>query len=104
VVPTVEDLVMGILRRWPCGTRIVVERDLSCREARLLRLDCSKANEKLKWCAAWGIERTLDAIVDWYKHFYDGGTADMYAFTTQQIEGYRQSAVEKGIVWASDAL
>ena len=104
VVPTVEDVVRGILRRWPGGTRLVVERDQSLRESKLLRLDCTKANRELKWRAAWGIERTLDAIVAWYRHFYDRDFEDMYAFTTRQIEEYRNSALEKGIAWASGAL
>ncbi|SRR6266568_2257364 len=104
VVPTVEDVVRGILRRWPGATGLVVERDQSFRESKLLRLDCSKANQELRWRAAWGMERTLDAIVAWYKHFYGRDFEDMYAFTTQQIEEYRSSALEKGIAWTSETL
>ena len=104
VVPTVADVVNGILRRWQGGTKMVIERDPSFPEAKLLRLNSTKAREELSWRAAWGIERTLDAIVEWYKHFYDGGSKDMFAFTAQQIEGYTQSAREKGIAWASGNL
>jgi CDP-glucose 4,6-dehydratase len=104
VVPTVEDVVKGILQRWPGKTRLVVERDQSLRESKLLRLDCSKANEELKWRAAWGIDKTLAAIVDWYKHFYENESADMYAFSTRQIEEYTASGREREIAWTSGAL
>jgi len=104
VVPTVQDVVKGILQRWPGSTKLVVERDSSFPEAKLLRLDCTKAKHELGWQAAWGIERTLDAIVEWYKHFYEGDGKDMYAFTAQQIEGYTKSARDKGIAWASETL
>jgi CDP-glucose 4,6-dehydratase len=103
-VPTVKDVVTGILQRWPGQTRMVIERDPSFPEAKLLRLNSSKAKEELGWRAAWGIDRTLDAIVEWYKHFYNGDGKDMYAFTAEQIEQYTQSALDKGITWASASL
>jgi CDP-glucose 4,6-dehydratase len=104
IVPTVEDVVNGILSRWRTKTQMVIERDRSARESKLLRLDCTKANQELRWQSAWGIEKTLDAIVDWYRHFYEGNAAGMYAFTTQQIENYTNSALDKGIAWASEKL
>jgi CDP-glucose 4,6-dehydratase len=103
-VPTVQEVVQGILQRWPGKTKLVIERDQSLRESKLLRLDCRKANEELQWRSAWGIDKTLDAIVAWYKHFYDGGGADMYAFTTDQIEQYTKAAADNGIRWATGTL
>jgi CDP-glucose 4,6-dehydratase len=105
VVPTVRDVVIGLLDRWPSGTQMVVDQDASFGESKLLQLDCTKAKEELKWHGAWGIERTLDAIVAWYKHFYEqGNDADMYTITTQQIEEYTQAARGKEIAWASGSL
>ncbi len=103
-VPTVEEVVRGILGRWPSRTRLVVNRDQSKKEALLLRLDCTKAHNELRWHSAWSVDRTLDAIVAWYERFYSGPSTDMYAFTAQQIEEYSQSAVEKGIAWATEEL
>jgi CDP-glucose 4,6-dehydratase len=105
VVPTVKDVVAGLLDRWPSKTHMVIEHDASFPEAKLLRLDCTKAKEELGWRGAWGIDRTLDAIVAWYQHFYEREEGyDMYAFTAQQIEEYSQAARDKGIAWASGAL
>lgn len=105
VVPTVSDVVTGILNRWSSATRMVVDSSGSFGEAKLLQLDCTKAKEELRWRGAWGIERTLDAIVAWYKHFYEHeADHDMYTFTTQQIEEYTQAARDKEIAWASGSL
>jgi CDP-glucose 4,6-dehydratase len=101
--PTVNDVVKGILRRWPGSTKLVVTRDESLRESKLLRLDCSKANQELQWRSAWGIDSTLDAIVDWYKHFYNRDI-DMFQFTIQQIREYTDAASAKNIAWASNTL
>jgi len=39
-------------------------------EANLLMLDCSKANKLLKWKAVWGIDKTIDKTISWYKEYY----------------------------------
>jgi CDP-glucose 4,6-dehydratase len=104
IVPTVEDVVNRLLQRWTGPTRMVIERDHSAREAKLLRLDCTKANQELRWRVTWDIDRTLDSIVTWYKTFYENQEQDMYDFTTQQIEEYRSTAREKGLAWASETL
>lgn len=103
-VPTVENVVQGILRRWPSRTELVINHDRSKKEAQLLRLDCTKAHEELGWRSAWSVERTLDAIVAWYQRFYSDRSTDMYEFATQQIEEYRRSAADKGISWALEDL
>jgi CDP-glucose 4,6-dehydratase len=42
-------------------------------EAGLLRLDHSKAVERLGWRPAWTLARALDAIVEWTRVLQDGG-------------------------------
>lgn len=55
-------------------------------EANLLMLDCSKANKLLKWKAVWGIEKTLEKTIVWYKDFYTenkvNSQADLLEFVT----------------------
>jgi len=104
IVRTVEDIVGGILRRWPGETRLVVERDPIPRESKMLRLDCSKANEQLKWHPAWDIDQTLDSTVAWYKYLHEQKPEDMYGFTTQQIEDYTSAARERRIAWTTETL
>jgi CDP-glucose 4,6-dehydratase len=101
-VLTVEQMVRSILTKWQASSKLVVEKDNSAREAQLLRLDCSKANQHLKWRATWLTDKALDGIVDWYKQYYSGGgDRDMYSFTVQQIEQYTRDAQSQDIAWAT---
>jgi CDP-glucose 4,6-dehydratase len=56
-------------------------------EARHLRLDCSKARERLSWRPRWTIEQALDATVEWYKAHASG--ADARRLCAEQIEAYQ---------------
>ena len=42
-------------------------------EAGFLKLDCSKASNRLKWNPKWNLEFTLKSIVDWHKLYTNGG-------------------------------
>lgn len=55
-------------------------------EAKLLRLDISKALEKLDWSPKFGFEKTVQTTVDWYKAESEG--ENMTSFTKQQINDY----------------
>jgi CDP-glucose 4,6-dehydratase len=55
-------------------------------EARLVKLDASKARERLGWTPPWSLERGLEAIVEWYDAHRAG--ADMRAVTLSQIEAF----------------
>jgi CDP-glucose 4,6-dehydratase len=55
-------------------------------EARLVKLDASKARERLGWVPLWSLERSVDAIVEWYAAYRDG--RDVRAVTLSQIEEF----------------
>ncbi len=57
-------------------------------EAWDLKLESSKARARLKWRPTWGLERTLDETVQWYKAWHN--KADMRAFTLHQIESHQR--------------
>lgn len=59
-------------------------------EAHYLKLDCSKARARLNWHPRWGLEYTLQQIVDWYKLFCD--QKNMREMTLRQIDEYRTCA------------
>jgi CDP-glucose 4,6-dehydratase len=42
-------------------------------EAGFLKLDCSKALNRLKWNPKWNLQLTLKSIVDWHKFYINGG-------------------------------
>lgn len=58
-------------------------------EAKLLKLDSTKAKEKLKWKPKWEIDRTIEATAEWYKSYYNGD--DMKKVTLEQIYEYENN-------------
>jgi CDP-glucose 4,6-dehydratase len=99
---TVEEVVTKMLDRWASPfTKVVIEPDAAIHESTLLQLDCSKARHWLKWSPTWDVDRTLDAVVDWYKAFYSTVDADMYAHSIHQIEQYTDCARRQALGWAS---
>jgi len=56
-------------------------------EARILRLDCSKARSELGWRPAMRLDETLEMVVQWYRSVSDG--ADPLLVTRQQLEAYQ---------------
>jgi CDP-glucose 4,6-dehydratase len=38
-------------------------------EASLLRLDCSKANQKLNWFPVWDIHQSIEKTINWYQKY-----------------------------------
>ena len=64
-------------------------------EANLLRLDCSKANDLLKWYPVWDMEVAIKKTASWYKTYYDCG----YVLTKQDLEDYVKDAKSKNITW-----
>jgi CDP-glucose 4,6-dehydratase len=55
-------------------------------EARFVKLDASKARERLGWVPLWSLERGIDAIVEWYDAYR--GDRDLRAVTLGQIEAF----------------
>lgn len=59
------------------------------KEATYLKLDSSKAQDRLGWHRKWDIEETLVAVIEWYKAYADN--KDMHRFMISQIEKYSNS-------------
>ena len=58
-------------------------------EATILKLDNSKAKARLGWRPKWSLERTLDAVNEWYMAYQAGD--DMSLLTTNQITQYEDT-------------
>jgi CDP-glucose 4,6-dehydratase len=52
----------------------------------MLRLDISKARQKLGWRPTWDVERALERTVEWYRSYAKG--ADVKALTAAQIADF----------------
>ena len=87
-VKSVSKLVDIIVNNWGDGMSWRLDEELHPYEARILRLDCSKAEKKLNWKPIWHLERALDETTKWYKAW--NSNTDMHQFSLNQIETYQQ--------------
>lgn len=74
---------------WGEGAEIVTDAGVHPREAQRLRLDSSKAAERLGWRPRWPLATTLAATVQWQRAWLAGD--DVRALALQQIAHYGNS-------------
>ena len=72
-----------------------IDRDLH--EANLLKLDCSKAHDKLGWRPIWNDTEMLEKTVRWYREFYESNRV----ISREQLAAYTNDARGHGISWAT---
>ena len=82
----VEAVVTGLCDGWGGSARWSRDRAAHAHEAHQLRLDSSKARERLGWLPFYDFEAMIDATLAWYRPFADG--ADMRALTLAQVDQY----------------
>jgi CDP-glucose 4,6-dehydratase len=74
-------------RLWGSGASHVKDEGRHPHEARLLKLDCSKARTELGWGPRWGIGKALEMSVEWTKAFA-ARERDLFALCRSQIAAY----------------
>jgi CDP-glucose 4,6-dehydratase len=83
-------LVERVAARWPGGLDVsTAPEGAAAGEAPALRLDATRARERLGWAPRWDLDAGLDATVAWYTAYRDG--ADMRAETLAQIAAYERA-------------
>jgi CDP-glucose 4,6-dehydratase len=88
----VQWIVEHMVERWGAGASWERDAGYHPHEARFLKLDISKARERLRWQPRWPLETTLARIVDWHKAWIAGD--DMQAYCRAEIGDYQ--AVQPG--------
>jgi CDP-glucose 4,6-dehydratase len=63
----VQWLVEKMAKLWGENANWINDDTNHPHEANYLRLDCSKANNKLNWHPKWSLCQTLSKIVEWHK-------------------------------------
>ena len=87
-VRRVVETVAGL---WGSG-RCEVEPGEHLHEARMLRLDCSKAIQELGWRPRFDVSTALKSTVRWYRAWHDGASPDaLRALTLDQIDEYEKA-------------
>jgi CDP-glucose 4,6-dehydratase len=81
---TVNELVKKAIDIWGSGTYQFVPDESAPHEAKLLKLDISKAVNELGWKPRWNSAKALEMTLEWYKNY----KADPAVVTQAQIEAY----------------
>ena len=85
----VEWVVREMAARWPGGITWTAYAGGGPPEAAVLRVDASKARERLDWRTRWDLKRTVRETVDWYAAHARG--EDMRALSLAQIAEHARS-------------
>jgi len=88
---TVEEITKKIVSYWGSGKYKNETSLKNPHEAKLLKLDCSKARSILNWYPVYNIDEALSKTVGWYKMFYDEiGEDNLFEYTIKQIRDYEK--------------
>ena len=75
-----------MVKYWGNNASWSLDKNNNPHEARFLKLDCSKAANRLKWNPKWNLQLTLKSIVDWHQLYINGG--DMKKQCLKEINTY----------------
>ena len=89
-------VVKNIQKYWPEVAYEISPATVKPHEARMLKLDCSKAKGLLNWKPVWGHDVMLEKTASWYKAFYESKKIK----SLDDILSYVADAKRKNIVWA----
>ena len=62
-----------LVAHWGEGATWELDKNNNPHEAGFLKLDCSKAANRLKWQPKWGLQETLQFIIEWHQIHLHGG-------------------------------
>jgi CDP-glucose 4,6-dehydratase len=69
----VADVADELVRHWGAGACWAHEHEVDApHEATFLKLDSSKARQRLGWTPRWGLQQGLARTVQWYKAYFEG--------------------------------
>jgi len=91
----VETVVKGVKKRWDRFEYEIDKKSDYPHEAKLLKLDCSKAHSLLSWKPVWNFYKALDVTVRWYKEYYKNGNINSLEDLKEYINHYEK----KNIKW-----
>ena len=66
-----------MVKAWGSNASWCLDKNNNPHEAGFLKLDCSKASQKLLWNPKWDLKFTLESIVKWHKIFISKGNLEL---------------------------
>jgi len=99
---SVAELIAALGRHWPQATWEVDQPgNQRPQESTLLKLCCDKAWHFLKWQAVLPLAEAIRFTGEWYRTYYEQGTAPMFDLTLRQIQDYQARAQAEGLAWTA---
>lgn len=89
-------IVERMMRRWPSAKPWQRDEGYNPHEASWLKLDVSKAGQRLGWRPRWSLDEALDRVVRWHRDYLDGG--DLRAACLRDVQDYLAADVTGGLV------
>ena len=65
-----------MVSHWGNNASWILDKNNNPHEAGFLKLDCSKASNRLKWNPKWDSEYAIQQTLFWYQKFYEGAIAN----------------------------
>ena len=99
---TVVELITDLAKYWQSSAPKKIYQitdNVPFHEAGLLKLNCDKALNWLKWEASLGYEECVNLVSSWYYAYYKENQ-DMFTLTQDHIKQYIEKARQRELVWA----
>jgi CDP-glucose 4,6-dehydratase len=93
---SVAEVLEKAISIWPSIIYDTPPQQNILHEAKLLRLDCTKAKSHLNWRPVWNTDTAIENTVLWYKNFYEHTVLN----TEADLRSYITKAKELNYVWA----
>ena len=94
---TVLNLVKEMSIHWK-NVKWKIKPNKKMHEAGLLKLNCKKAKDKLKWFSTLSYKQTIKITAEWYKEYYNN-KLDIQDVSIRQINYYIKIAKNKKLSW-----
>ncbi len=89
---TVDEIVRKVIHAWDKkGVKYGTKNDKIFREAKILKIDSSKAMKNLNWKSVYSINEVVSETTDWYKNYFNKN--NMKDITMDQIKKYMKKMV-----------
>lgn len=90
---SVQWIVEEMVERWGQGASWIHDQATHPHEANYLKLDISKARQRLQWYPNWTLSIALEKIIEWHKAWLSH--EDMRNFCFDQIKQYEKTTLRQ---------
>jgi len=92
---SVKEVLRKAMSIWPDIKYETPDQQNALHEAKLLRLDCTKAKGELNWKPVWKTEVAIEKTINWYKEYYTTGKLN----TEHDLMNFVEKAEELNYNW-----